>query len=128
MKNGGIVKDSGVYYPLQLPDLLNDKKYHWHMNYYKKSTYFEPRLEVAMVEAFNEGCLPIVCKETTPEWVGESSALRFSKFNYRERSYILASMSDEERLSRLKNFYHLLRQYVYEGPYIELKHMIQKYV
>ena len=62
------------------------------------------------MEAFREGCLPIICKEFTPEWVGEDSAIRISKDNYTDIPKILGTMSDEERMKRLSKFYDLVNE------------------
>ena len=104
--------DLGYYEPSQIPELLKDVKYHWNFLFQLRGMgqkTHQPRLEIATMEAFREGCLPVICKEFTPDWVGEDSAIRISKDNYTELPNILSSLSDEERIDRLSKFYDLVQ-------------------
>lgn len=105
--------DHNYFEPSQIPELLSDVKYHWNFLFQLRSLGLkthQPRLEIATMEAFREGCLPIICKEFTPEWVGEDSAIRISKDNYTDIPKILGTMSDEERMKRLSKFYDLVNE------------------
>lgn len=113
--------DLGYFEPSQLPDLLKDVKYHWNFLFQLRGMGLRshrPRLEIATMEAFREGCLPVVCTEFTPDWLGENSAVRISKDIYTNLPVILGEMSDEERLDRMSNLYDLIQENVvrhYEG-------------
>lgn len=107
--------DHGYFEPSQVPELLSDVKYHWNFLFQLRSLGLkthQPRLEIATMEAFREGCLPIICKEFTPDWVGEDSAIRVSKKDYTSIPDILGSMSDEERLTRISRLYDLIEENV----------------
>lgn len=108
-KSGHKWYDYGAYYPEDMPAILADKKFHWNISCYKVNKTYIPKFETVTLEAFNEGCLPVICKETTPEEVPEDSAIRLSKIDYAEHLDILSEMSDEERTRRLIKFYELLR-------------------
>lgn len=103
--------DLGFFEPSQIPDLLSDVKYHWNFLFQKRGMgqkSHQPRLEIATMEAIREGCLPVICEEFTPEWVGYDSALRISKDDYLKIPEILGAMTDEERLNRISLLYDLL--------------------
>lgn len=107
--------DHGYFEPSQVPELLADVKYHWNFLFQLRSLgqkTHQPRLEIATMEAFREGCLPVICKEFTPDWVGEDSAVRISKNDYLKLPEILGSMSDEERLDRISRLYDLIQENV----------------
>lgn len=102
MDNDGKIVDYDAFYPEDLPRLLSDKAFHWDVSYYRtNSKAYIPRLQVVSIEALNNGCLPIVCTETSPEWL-EDSAIRISKDNYDEiKEYI--PMTQEARVDRIIN-------------------------
>jgi len=120
--------DHGYFEPSQVPELLSDVKYHWNFLFQLRGMgqkTHQPRLEVATMEAFREGCLPVICKEFTPDWVGEDSAVRISKNDYTNLPSILGAMSDEERLDRLSKFYDLVEEHVL-SHYAEIRDHILK--
>lgn len=107
--------DHDYFEPSQIPELLSDVKYHWNFLFQLRSMgqkTHQPRLEVATMEAIREGCLPVICKEFTPEWVGTDSAVRISKDDYTKLPEILGAMSDEERLERISRLYDLVQENV----------------
>ena len=107
--------DHGYFEPSQIPELLSDVKYHWNFLFLMRNMghrNHNPRLEVATMEAFREGCLPVVCEESTPEWLGKDSAVRLSKDNYTELPALLGSMTDEERLTRISKLYDLIDEHI----------------
>lgn len=127
-KSGHCWYDYGAYYPEQMKSILEDKKFHWNMSCYKINKAYVPRLEIVTVEALNEGCLPIICKETTPDWVTDDSAIRLSKKDYAEHLDTLRDMSEEERISRISKFYDLVKTHLYDGVYESLKNKIMEVV
>ena len=103
--------DLGFFEPSQLPELLKDVKYHWNFLFQLRSMgrlTHRPRVEIATMEAFREGCLPVICKEFTPDWLGEDSAVRLSKHDYLSIPEVLGSMRDSERLERMSLLYDLV--------------------
>ena len=126
-QDGGYWYDYGAYYPDEIETILADKMYHWNMSGYKINKTYVPRLEIVTLEALNEGCLPIICKETTPDWIPEDSAIVFSKKDYKDRLGEL-NLSDEERSLRIKRFYDTVQENLYRGMYESLRDMIMEVV
>lgn len=109
--------DLGYFEPSQVPSLLSDVKYHWNFLFQLRSMGLkshQPRLEIATMEAIREGCLPVICKEFTPDWVGEDAAVRISKDNYTDLPKILGSMTDEERLNRIDTLYDRVMNHIHD--------------
>lgn len=107
--------DLGYFEPSQVPELLRDVKYHWNFLFQLRSMgqkTHQPRLEIATMEAIREGCLPIICKEFTPDWVSTDSAIRVSKNDYTSIPDILGKMTDNERLDRISRLYDLVQENV----------------
>lgn len=107
--------DLDSYEPSQLPEILSKVKYHWNFLFQMKNMgvrTHRPRLEIATMEAFIEGCLPVVCEEFTPDWLGRDSAIRVSYKNYKEIPHILGGMTDSERFERLKILYDRIQENV----------------
>lgn len=122
--------DLGYFEPSQLPTLLADVKYHWNFLFLMKNMGFRnhnPRLEVATMEAIREGCLPVVCEETTPSWLGYNSAVRLSKVDYQMIPTVLGCMSDEERMNRISNLYDLVEENI-TNNYIHIVNHIERVV
>lgn len=102
----------GYYTPSELPEIVKDAKFHYNFVYLKrelKTRIMKPRIEIATLECFNQGCLPVICSNTTPEWVGEDSAIRVPKTRFDELPEILSSLTDEEVENRLRKFYELVK-------------------
>lgn len=103
--------DLGYFEPSQIPELLSDVKYHWNFLFQIRGMGLrthQPRLEIATMEAIREGCLPVVCEEFTPDWLGHDSAVRLSKNNYTEIPAVLGKMSENERMYRINKLYDLV--------------------
>ena len=123
-KQGRSWFDYGSYFPEDMHRILEDKKFHWNMSCYKiKSKAYIPRLETVTIEAFNEGCLPVLCEETTPDWI--EGAFRFSKEDYADHIDELSMLSEEERCKRLGEFYYSLKANWFDGMYERLKEMME---
>ena len=122
--------DLGYFEPSQVPELLSDVSFHWNFLFQLRGMgqkTHQPRLEVATMEAIREGCLPVVCEEFTPEWLGYDSAVRISKDNYTELPEILGSMTDEERFNRISLLYDLVAENI-TSHYEDIVEHIKKYV
>lgn len=122
--------DHGYFEPSQVPELLSDVKYHWNFLFQVRGMgqrTHKPRLEIATMEAIREGCLPVICEEFTPDWVGHNSAIRLSKNDYTDIPYIVGHMSDEERLDRISRLYDLVEENITKH-YIEYLDHIYEYV
>lgn len=122
--------DHGYFEPSQIPELLKDVKYHWNFLFQVRGMgqrTHKPRLEIATMEAIREGCLPVICEEFTPDWVGFDSAVRLSKKNYTDIPEILGKISDEERLERISRLYDLVEENI-TNHYSELADHIKKVV
>lgn len=107
--------DLGYFEPSQVPELLSDVKYHWNFLFQVRGMGLrthQPRLENATMEAIREGCLPVVCEEFTPDWLGFDSAVRLSKHNYTDIPSVLGKISDEERLERIGRLYDLVDEHI----------------
>jgi len=105
--------DLGYFEPSQVPRLLEDVKYHWNFLFLMRNMGLrnhQPRVEIATMEAIREGCLPVLCQESTPDWLGFNSAIRVSKTNYKDLPDILGSLSEEERLERVSTLYDLVEE------------------
>lgn len=103
--------DLDYFEPSQVPELLSDVKYHWNFLFQIRGMGLrthQPRLEIATMEAIREGCLPVVCKEFTPDWLGLDSAIRLSKKDYTLIPDTLGKLSDSERLERVSCLYDLV--------------------
>lgn len=126
-KSGNKWFDYGYYYPEDMTEILRDKKFHWNISCYKVNhrNYF-PRFETVTIEAFNEGCLPVICKETTPDWVPDDTAIRLSKSDYADHVDILANMSEEERISRIEKFYDLLKTRIYDTMFVKFRSLVEE--
>lgn len=127
-KSGHCWYDYGAYYPEQMVSILEDKKFHWNMSCYKVNKAYIPRLEIVTVEALNEGCLPVICRETTPDWITDDSAIRLSKKDYAEHIDILKDMPEDERKSRITKFYELVKSNLYDGVYDAIRDKIMEVV
>lgn len=127
-KEGNSWYDYGSYFPEDMHGILEDKKFHWNMSGYKVShKLFIPRLETVTLEAFNEGCLPVLCSETSPSWIeGTESAFRFSQKDYRNRLEELASLSESDRICRLTNFYETVKANLYDSMYEKFISMMEE--
>ena len=122
--------DLDYFEPSQIPELLKDVKYHWNFLFLMKNMghrNHNPRLEVATMEAIREGCLPVVCEESTPEWLGFDSAIRLSKHDYKDIPYILGHISDEERLARISRLYDLVEENI-TSHYKDIVDHIKKFI
>lgn len=100
----------GYYRPAELPEVLKDAQYHYNFVFLKRKTknrVMRDRIEIATFEALNEGCLPILCKDTTPNWVTDDSAIVIPSSELEELPDIIAGISDEERINRIRMFYNL---------------------
>lgn len=106
-----INKDKLGYTPEQLPNILKECMYHYNLVYSIKfkEEIIQPRIELATLEAINEGCLPILSEETTPDWLGYDSAIRISKSQLKELPQILNRITEEERLARLSKLRDLVQ-------------------
>lgn len=112
--------DLGYYQPSELPKILENAAFHYNFVYLKRMTknrIMVPRIEIATLEALNEGCLPVICADTTPDWVGTESAIRISSKEYDKLPEIVCSMSKEERIDRITNFYNLVKTHIHEYYY-----------
>lgn len=122
--------DHGYFEPSQVPELLSDVKYHWNFLFLMKDMghrNHNPRLEVATMEAIREGCLPVLCEETTPEWLGYDSAIRLSKKNYTDIPQVLGNLSDDERLERISRLYDLVQENIIKH-YEHVANHIESYI
>lgn len=100
----------GYYEPNKISEVLEDAQYHYNFVFLKRKTknrIMRDRIEISTFEALNEGCLPVLCKDTTPKWVSEDSAVVISSSELDELPDIIAGISDEERIERIKMFYNL---------------------
>lgn len=106
-KSGYHWTDYGFYYPEEIHSILEDKKFHWCMSCYKRDSYkYGNRLEVVTAEAFNEGCIPVICKEYAPLDLEDGvDCFIFSKYDYQNRVDELKDISESRRQEMLKNFY-----------------------
>ncbi|AMM44951.1 hypothetical protein SP15_153 [Bacillus phage SP-15] len=109
----------GAYKPTkeELDGLLDDKMFHYNFVFLRTKRKMYNRLEIATMEAFNRGCLPIVCSETSPDWV--EGALSLSRDQLEEIPSIVAGISDAERIDRLTIFYKSIRDNV-EAKYKDI--------
>lgn len=101
----------GSYEPLDLPGMLKDITYSWDFLYYKhggRFTTMTPRIQQVSIEALNEGVLPVVCKQYTPDWLLEDGVLRLDRSEESEIPKILGTMSIDERIDRLIRFHESL--------------------
>lgn len=122
--------DLGYFEPSQIPALLHDVKYHWNFLFQMRGMgqrTHKPRLEIATMEAIREGCLPVICEEFTPDWLGHDSAVRLSKNNYTDIPEVIGNMSDEERLGRISRLYDLVEENITKH-YQDIAEHIKKYV
>ena len=120
--------DLGYFEPSQIPELLSDVKYHWNFLFLMKDMGFRnhnPRLEIATMEAIREGCLPVLCEETTPDWLQFDTAVRLSKKNYLDIPTVLGKMSDDERMDRIERLYDRVSDTL-DAVYHNFSHMIEK--
>lgn len=118
--------DLGYFEPSQVPELLKDVAYHWNFLFQIRGMGLrthQPRLEIATMEAIREGCLPVVCEEFTPDWLGQDSAVRISKKNYTDIPKILGNMTDEERLNRISTLYDLVNENIISHYEVVAKHI-----
>ena len=118
--------DLGYFEPSQIPELLNDVKYHWNFLFQIRSMGLrthKPRLEIATMEAIREGCLPVVCEEFTPDWLGKDSAIRLSKHDYTSIPDVLGNLSDEDRLDRISLLYDLVQANVIDHYQVVADHI-----
>ena len=114
-KSGNILPEVGVishglYDPTDLPDMLRDITFTWDFLFYKKSgkMTMTPRLQQTSIEALNEGCLPVVCSQYTPDWLGYDGIIRLDKNDVHLIPSILGKMGRIERVARIDNYYQTL--------------------
>lgn len=103
-------ENKGYYKPEDLEEVLSDAQYHYNFVFLKrknKNRIMRDRIEIATFEALNEGCLPVLCKDTSPKWISDDSAIIINSSELEELPDILAGISDEERLERIRKFYNL---------------------
>lgn len=116
--NGGHIYDYGGYTPEDVQSILKDKTFLWAPVYYKKGgKAWCPRLETAVFEAINEGTLPVLCDETSPDYVlNNDTALIVTKKldNQREMIKYMANMSHDEIISRVSKLYDQVERIVHK--------------
>lgn len=103
-------ENRGYYRPDELSDVLKDAQYHYNFVFLKrknKNRIMRNRLEIATFEALMEGCLPIICKDTSPDWVSPDSAVVVPSCKIDRIPEIISSISNSERLIRIKKFYDI---------------------
>lgn len=103
-------ENKGYYRPEDISEVLSDAQYHYNFVFLKRKTknrIMRDRLEISTFEALNEGCLPIVCKDTSPKWITDDSAIIIGSDELEQLPEILSGITDEERLERIKLFYNL---------------------
>lgn len=106
------VSIGGSYTQKELSDILKDCMYHYNIVYSKRSSdIIIPRIELASLEALNAGCLPLVCTETVPRWLSE---LSISKDDISELPKLLSSMSAQDRINRITEFYNLVKLNIHD--------------
>lgn len=126
-KDKTCIYDYGRYYPSELPNILENIKYHWDVSFYKvKNRKYCPRLQVVTLEAFNEGCLPVVCLETSPDWLDMDSAIRISKDNLDSVVDAIKGLSQEDVERRITSLYNLIDSYIYRDMYGKLYNKIEE--
>lgn len=126
-KEGNSWYDYGAYFPEEMDSIMMDKKFHWNMSGYKiKSKAYSPRIETVTMEAFNRGCLPVLCKETTPEWI-VGGAFRFSMKDYADHLEELRDLTEDQRIQRLRDFYELVQDNLYNGMYEAIRDRMEAY-
>lgn len=96
-------KIHGAYDPTQLDDLLRGISFAWDFLYYARKTSISltPRLMQTSIEAICRGCLPVVCKEFTPTWLGDDTVIRLPKDQMNDIPMIVGTMTEDERRSRI---------------------------
>lgn len=101
---------AGEYTPRDLDKVFSDMKFHYNFVYLKVFRYGRvmcPRLEIATVEAFNHGVLPIICSDTTPEWTAKGFVRLVGK-DQEKIPEVLSTITDEDYLSRMNQIYEEL--------------------
>ena len=107
--------DLGSFNLEDLPEMLKNVKYHYGMMFLKritkKRTALRHRLELVTLEALMHGCLPVLCDQLAPSWIGSTgpSAIVLNKDEMDRLPDIIASISPEEYVSRVKTFYNEVR-------------------
>lgn len=97
----------GYYTPDQLPEMLSDKAFHYNFVCTKrprKNQIMRPRLELATYEAFNQGCLPIVCTQTSPDWVKNYCCVALDKDQLSDLPEILSKLTVGDMRVMMMNF------------------------
>lgn len=107
-------ENHGYYVPGDINEVLKDAQFHYNFVFLKRKTknrVMRDRLEIATFEALMNGCLPVICSDTSPKWVDpDYSAISIPSTQLNDLPSILNEISDEERLIRIKNFYELSYQ------------------
>lgn len=110
-------EDIGYFEPHELPEILKSAMYHWNFLFQKKPMGLrthQPRLELVTLEALNEGCLPVICEQFTPDWLGTNSAVRLPRENMKYIPDYLSLIDYDERLLRIERMYDLVRENIHE--------------
>lgn len=108
-------ENHGYYAPEDVETILQDAKYHYNFVFLKRKTknrVMRPRLEISTFEALNAGCLPVICSDTSPEWIkdaeeqGLPNAICINSSDLERLPEILEGIeNDNSRLLRISNFY-----------------------
>ena len=116
--NVGCWTDLGSFMPSDLPDLLKDSKYHYDFVFVKRQNRnrrMRGRLELVTIEALMNGCVPVLCDQSVPTWIGSKgdSAIVLPKEDLCKLPDIISEISEEEYLLRVRNFYDEVKEYIW---------------
>lgn len=110
-------EDLDYFEPHQLPEILKDAMFHWDFLFQKKGMGLrthQPRLELVTLEALNEGCLPVICEQFTPDWLGTESAVRLPKERLLDIPEVLSNIDKNQAHERIMRMYDLVQKNIFD--------------
>lgn len=110
-------EDLGYFEPHQLPGILKEVTFHWNFLFQKKGMGLrthQPRLELVTLEALNEGCLPVICSQFTPDWVGTDSAVRLPREELLTIPDVLGRTSKSGITERVLRMHKLVQENIFD--------------
>lgn len=116
----------GTFNRDRLPEILSRATFHYNAVLLKRGTFF-PRVELSTYEAVSYGCCPILCKDTTPDWVDDSMAVLVNPCEMKDLGKTLSKIY-KDYVHMSKRFWKALHVNVNpEKKTEELWRLIKKY-
>lgn len=106
-KNKSYVEFKGEYDPSMLDEVMKPLMFHYNYVYLKRQTvHLNQRVELAPMEAFSRGVLPVLSEGTSPEWIGKAGAVRLNGDSDQHKiPEVISKIDKNDYLNRMESLY-----------------------